>query len=211
MWMRENKTAVNMLWKEANRRDEGKFKCAEWRQLKIASLFAGCESMRLETGEGHQRKMDEAALHTISGSETFENNVTKVLERFGFTGFKREVSPFDQGEGGELLKIDIVFEKERVALELDGPSHFLKSIEEKGDGEEPRRDGPTMAKTRLMESLGWKVLRHGYMSDEKLKNMPEEKMREFWVKKLGELGVRPDMSEIKVVNSSEKVASQQGE
>ena len=135
--------------------------------------------------------MDEAALLTIAGSERFEEDIAKELELFGFTGFKREVSPFAGEEGGELLKIDIAFEKERVALELDGPFHFLKSLEEKGKGDEPRRDGPTKAKTRLMESLRWQVFRHSYLSNMKLKRMPEEKRREFWVKELGVFGVEP--------------------
>ena len=180
-----------MLWKEVKRRDVDRFGVEGWQQLKLVSLFADCEGMKLEAVEGHQWKMDEAALRKISGSERFEKDIVRELERFGFTGFKREVSPFDQGEGGELLKIDIAFEKERVALELDGPSHFLKSLEERGEEEDPRRAGSTKAKTRLMESLGWQVLRHGYLSDRKLNKMPEEKRREFWVKKLGELGVEP--------------------
>ena len=95
-----------------------------------------------------------------------------------FTGFKREASPFAGDEGGELLKIDIAFEKEQVALELDGPTHFLKSLEVKWKGEEPRWDGPTKAKTRLMESLG-------------LDKRPEQERREFWVKELGGFGVEP--------------------
>ena len=178
--MKENERAVEVLWKEVNRRDEGRFGEKEWQQLNLVSLFAACEIMKLETGEGHQRKMDEAALLTIAGSERFEQNITKELERFGFTGFKREMSPFDQGEGGELLKIDIVFEKERVALELDGPFHFLKSSEKEEEGEKPRRDGPTKAKTRLMKSLGWQVWRFSWLDWIQVQKLPEEKRSMFW-------------------------------
>ena len=189
--MNENERAVEVLWKEANRRDEGRFGETSWQQLKIASLFAGYEGMKLEAVVGHQRKMGEAALLTTAGSERFEEDIAKELEQFGFTGFKREVSPFTRDEGGELLKIDIAFEKERVALELDGPSHFLKKFGEKGEGEKPRRDGPTKAKTRLMKSLGWKVMRFSWLSKIKLHKRPEEERREFWVKKLGGFGVEP--------------------
>ena len=189
--MKENERAVEVLWKEVNRRDEGRFLKVHWRQLKIASLFAGCEGMKLEAGEAHQRKMDEAALHVSSGSERFEKDIAKELERSGFKGFRREMSPFAGSEGGELLKIDIAFEKERVALELDGPFHFLKFLKKKGEGEKPRRDGSTKAKTRLLESLGWEVTRLGYLNNRKLKKLPGKKRREFWVKKLGKLGVEP--------------------
>ena len=175
-----------------HRRDENMFEEKNWRQLKLVSLFAGVEGMKLEAGEGHQQKMDEAALFPDGGGTgRFEEDIAWDLVGYGFIGLKRGMSPFAGEEGGELLKIDIAFEKERVALELDGPTHFLKSLEEKGEGEEPRRDGPTKAKTRLMESLRWQVFRHSYLSNMKLKRMPEEKRREFWVKELGVFGVEP--------------------
>jgi len=190
--IKENERSVEVLWKEVNKRDVDSFVQKGLRQLKLTTLFASCEGVKLKAGEGHQQKMDETALHaSADGTGEFEENIAKELVRFGFTGFRREISPFAGEEGGELLKIDMAFEKEQVALELDGPSHFLKSMEEKGDGEEPRRDGQTSAKSRLMESLGWQVFRHGYLSDRKLNKMPEEKRREFWVKNLGELGVKP--------------------
>ena len=126
-----------------------------------------------------------------AGSESFEQHITKELELFDFTGFKREVSPFAGDKGAELLKIDIAFEKERLALELDGPSHFLKSLEERGEEDDPRSNGPTKAKTRLMESLGWKVIRFSWLKRMELDKRPEQERREFWVKELGKLGVEP--------------------
>ena len=157
--------------------------------MDIMPLFAGCGGMKLEAGEGHQRKMDEAAFHTTAGSEKFEEYVAKELECFGFTGFKREVSPFAGDKGGELLKINIAFEKERVALELDGPFLFLKSCREKQEVE-PSMRGKAKAKTRLMESLGWKVMRFSWLENIEYEKMKEEKRREFWRKALGELGVK---------------------
>ena len=76
-------------------------------------------------------------------------------------------------------------------MELDGPSHFLTSLKKKGEGEKPRRDGPTKAKTRLMRSLGWQVARLGYLNGIKLSKFPEERRRAFWFKKLGKFGVEP--------------------
>ena len=76
-------------------------------------------------------------------------------------------------------------------MELDGPSHFLKSIEEKGEGEDPRRDGSTKAKTRLLESFGWKVMRFSWLKRMQLDKRPKQERREFWVKELGVFGVEP--------------------
>ncbi|GMH65945.1 hypothetical protein TL16_g04320 [Triparma laevis f. inornata] len=106
--------------------------------------------------------MDEASLLSIPGSSRFENDIVEELKRFGFEGLMSEVSPFPGDEGGELLKIDIAFDKERVALELDGPTHFLTTLVRRKKGEKkekPIRDGPTKAKTRLIKNLGWQVSR----------------------------------------------------
>jgi len=71
------------------------------------------------------------------------------------------VSPFEGVEGGELLKIDIAWRKDKVALELDGPTHFLTAL--RGGSSEIRLDGPSKAKTRLLESHGWRVHRLSYL------------------------------------------------
>ena len=145
----------------------------------------------------NQQKMEEASIPGSTGSDCFENNIVQDLERFGFEGFKREVSPFPWGEGGDLLKIDIAFTEveERLALELDGPSHFLTRLEGTNAKQErkkkPTRDGPTKAKTRIMQSLGWKVSRHSYMRNTKLEKRSPEERKIYWIKKLGKFGVRP--------------------
>ena len=117
--MKENEKAVRALWKEVNRSEEGRILEKGWKQLKVVSLFAGSDGFELETEEGHQWQMDESALIPMSnGTGEFEQIIAKELEIFGFKDFKREVSLFAGDEGGELLKIDIAFQKERVALEV---------------------------------------------------------------------------------------------
>mgnify|MGYP003906971799 FL=1 len=51
------------------------------------------------------------------------------------------------------MAIDIANNEERIAVEFDGPSHFLGF---KGTGRDP--NGKTKMKARLMKSLGWKVV-----------------------------------------------------
>ena len=142
--------------------------------------------------------MDKASRLKIVGSDRFEKHIVQELERFGFKGFKREVSPFPRGEGGELLKIDIAFieKKERLALELDGPSHFLMPLEEekyKVKKKKQNRDGPTKAKTRIMKSLGWKVSRHSYLKNMKVEEKSVSEREKFWIEKLGKYKVKPEI------------------
>jgi hypothetical protein len=131
-----------------------------------------------------REEVTRAARRRIGSPSEFENHITRELETFGFGGFEREVSPFEGPEGGELLKIDIAWVDKKVALELDGPSHFLKSSK---TGKEGRRNGPTEAKKRLLKSLGWKVRRLDWKIDRKLQKMNEKERRAFWEKSFGNL------------------------
>lgn len=49
-----------------------------------------------------------------------------------------------------LFSIDIAMRTERVALEVDGPSHFLRGT--------LAPTGPTLARDRLLAARGWRVI-----------------------------------------------------
>ena len=189
--LKEYEGAVNVLWDEITTREVPKIQMPNRKQLKTVVLFAESEGIKLEAGEEFRNAIDDAALYADEQGGRWDKRIAKELAGFGFEGITTEVSPYAACEGGELLKIDIAFEKERVALELDGPTHFLKSLKKKAAGEKPRRDGKTKAKTRLMKSLGWQVARLSWLNSIKIGARSEERRREFWVKKLGKFGVEP--------------------
>jgi RAP domain len=81
----------------------------------------------------------------------------------------------------EVLSIDIANLEHKVAIEVDGPSHFVSRIDDFGEvesqssgfskvvrgkleyqfgwtGERQEMNGPTVLKERLLKSFGWKVL-----------------------------------------------------
>lgn len=98
--------------------------------------------------------------------------------------FDAQASPWagdgDAKEGG-LFPIDIAWKEERVALELDGPTHFLT-----GGG---KRDGPTKAKSLLLKELGWTVERLAWFNWKRLETMSKEEQKSFWTAKLGRSGI----------------------
>ena len=57
----------------------------------------------------------------------------------------------------EGLSLDLAKPRQRIAIEYDGPSHYLT-----GDGGPPRINGTTAFKHRLLEALGWRVLHIPY-------------------------------------------------
>ncbi|KAI2493158.1 RAP domain [Fragilaria crotonensis] len=110
-------------------------------------------------------------------SSKFETNVSDTLLDMGFT-HQREFSPLESIPG--LLSIDIACPDRMVAVECDGPSHYLSII---GDGTR-REKGPTKAKRRLLQHLGWNVINLNWAESQ------EHKMSKEWlVGKLSEGGV----------------------
>jgi len=186
----KHEETVKMLWDDVMKRPVTQFSSEAWSQLEIARLFARSEGVDLEVidddGRGGSRReiMENAANVDDKPATRFERNIANDLARFGFSGFETEVSPFDNGEGGKLLKIDIAWKEEKVALELDGPTHFLSPSN--------KRDGPTKAKKRLLKSLGWKVLNISYMQNREFEKLREEEKKKALVVWLEKYGVKPE-------------------
>ena len=59
-----------------------------------------------------------------------------------------------------MMAIDFANVQEKLAVEVDGPSHFLKQV---GTGSRTTlRNGPTMAKRDHLQRLGWTVVSLDY-------------------------------------------------
>ena len=187
--------AMQALWNEAMRRHIGAFNEKDWHQLEVARLFADAEtSLEFKVDDPIRVERLRAASNNVDDSSgRFEEDVAMELQRFGYEGFKREVSPWEEeGEGGELFKIDIAWRREKVALELNGPWHYLKKLVKDGAGSEiGGRDGPTIAKERLLKRLGWRVINFSYLQANEKHLMTTEEKEQLWGKLLGPLGIAP--------------------
>ena len=59
-----------------------------------------------------------------------------------------------------MLAIDFASMEQKMAIEYDGPSHYLKAL---GSGElTSTENGATKAKRRFLEQLGWTVINIDY-------------------------------------------------
>jgi len=66
------------------------------------------------------------------------------------------VAPYNNINSGRMLAIDVACTKRMIAIEFDGTTHYLKAL---GSGELTKtRTGPTTAKRRFLEQLGWTVI-----------------------------------------------------
>ena len=103
---------------------------------------------------------------------------------------KNEVSPFVDGvasefAGDEFMAIDIANINEKIAVEFDGPSHFLGF---KGTGRDP--NGKTKMKLRLLKILGWKVVNIPWFEWQEVNkgDIYKPEKIEYLKKKLAEVG-----------------------
>jgi RAP domain len=116
-----------------------------------------------------------------------QRDVSAAFERIGFHHVEEHVIPLEDllenaGVGlaettMEVIAIDIANVEERIAIEVDGPAHYVANIEtvpaEGGypkvnngrleysfhmNGDRHGLNGPTVLKSRLLERMGWKAI-----------------------------------------------------
>ena len=83
-------------------------------------------------------------------------NISHALSTLGY-GHEMEVSPFPNLPG--TMAIDIALQERRIAVEVDGPSHFLCSPHFTLLHE---YNGPSLFKRRVLERIGWTVINIDY-------------------------------------------------
>jgi hypothetical protein len=125
-----------------------------------------------------------------------QKDVSERLSNIGFENVLEYVidAPTDQDVGDDLpenpdefLSIDIANIDKHLGVEVDGPGHFVRLIDNKakdadfGDREDQFRDrgenrvnGPTLLKHRLLTAVGWNIIHipyweYQYLTSEKEK------------------------------------------
>ncbi|KAI2507052.1 hypothetical protein MHU86_7321 [Fragilaria crotonensis] len=95
-----------------------------------------------------QTRLQRAAFPVESSSVA--DLVSNLLVDLGIA-HTRNVSPFKSG----LLPIDLACVDRMVAIECNGPKHYMQDL---GDTVTRIENGPTKAKRRILQSLGWTVI-----------------------------------------------------
>jgi RAP domain len=169
-------TMLTKPWNELIQRTIGDLSDEGLTQIHFIQAYASVNGIELASPSSElQRQLNAISFSTQSSG--FEDGVSNALLRIGFS-HEREISPFESIPG--LLSIDIVCKDRMVAIECDGPSHFVSTLY----GGTERENGPTKAKRRLLQKLGWNVINLNW------KEAKQHKMSEKWVRdKLLEAGV----------------------
>ena len=110
------------------------------------------------------------AFHRI-GFEYVEEFTMNTVDLASYYGRRETTDPI------EIISIDIANANERIAIEVDGPAHYLNRIDGQynehiddeeysnnenhkfdWDGSRQEATGATLLKTRLLQELGWQVI-----------------------------------------------------
>ena len=124
-------------------------------QLTQTRMFAKAEGVNLTQPPETMLTRMELALNIAdnTGSNASEE-ISQLLQEIGFH-HELEVSP-DSTTSGGMMAIDMACKKRKIAVEYDGPSHYLKAV---GSGvRTSTENGATKAKRRFLEQLGWNVI-----------------------------------------------------
>jgi len=184
----ESKTSLAKLWERAielHIAEEEDFCDEDLNQLAQTLIFAKASGVQLSQPPEKMTTNMESSLHRFADNSISRstNEVSKLLKDVGFM-HEEEVTP-DKSLSGGMLAIDMACTKRMIAIEFDGPSHFLKAL---GSGElTSTENGATKAKRRFLEQLGWTVINLDYRDYIKAKSRSNEK--EWLRKKLKASGV----------------------
>jgi hypothetical protein len=154
----QHDTLLQSLWDRAMSADAGSsiFLAVQLVQVELHAKASGIVLQSPVPPALRQRMVEAAGEIAQSNSSRFEGEYSKLLNDLGFE-HEREVSPFaDDEKAGDVLAIDMACSARKIAIECDGPSHYLSS---------GRENGKTVAKRRLLERLGWKVVNIPYQDN----------------------------------------------
>ena len=129
-------------------------------QLAQTQIFAKVDSITLLQIPEPMAKRMELTLNRMVDNEVSRSSreVSQLLHEIGFH-HECEVSPNGLLSSG-MLAIDFACLEQKVAIEFDGPWHYLQAV---GTGKlTSTENGATKAKRRYLEQIGWKVINIDY-------------------------------------------------
>lgn len=152
---RKHKRSLLALWDVVLSMNPSKFSEEFLIQLAWVEALARADGINLQEPSPKLRERMEIVTYSDRPSEYQKEEVSAVLDEIGFD-HERELSPLSDFNIRGMLSIDFGCRERRIAIEYDGPGHYLRVLE---SGKVSRvESGLTKAKRRFLEKRGWKVV-----------------------------------------------------
>jgi len=129
-------------------------------QVDMHARWAG---VRLEGGNAELKKIMVESCSSDFRNHHNENLWGALLAEAGFE-HEREVQFLDDGYK-DFMAIDYVCRERKIAVEFDGPAHYLTELKEGAKRNHGRENRRTKAKRRLMRQMGKAVVNVDYKDD----------------------------------------------
>lgn len=145
------------VWKEAI--------AIDWKQLpnqgRVQLVHSYLIATQVHPGMEFPAPKWSSEVLTIDTHESrAQQEMSEILKEIGFD-HEMEVSPFALHDALDLWMIDCACRDRKIAIEFDGPSHFLRSAQSRRLAD--IENGPTKAKRRFLKGLGWTVINISYL------------------------------------------------
>jgi hypothetical protein len=153
-----NSGLLRLLWGEAMAAGDGAISAENVSQLMQVGLHAQGDGVKLQSAPDalKQKMLETAADTTLTSSGRFEDRVARYLTDLGLKHTRQY--PALGAKFAGYLAVDFAVQANdgaKTVLECDGPLHYLHGPLGEGAG---RETGPTVAKRRLLERRGWRVV-----------------------------------------------------
>jgi len=180
----KNSKLLQALWRRATiETAPGTLAVAELQQLVYVDVHARASGVELPPVSAALKGLMEDAVEVRepNGNLRTEDSISSLLTAIGFE-HEREVQLLE--DYGSFMAIDFACKERKIAVEYDGRHHYLTWLKKRN--KEPRENGKSKAKTRLMKQLGWTVVNMDYedvvgLEDRELDDN-EKEMKKFYLK-----------------------------
>lgn len=169
-WMVAASNNFLLLWSKATSSKWDQFSDDEKRQL-LGTYILTVPDLTLDVPQ--EWLEDSERLGRKNHETSWQQDVAAILNQIGFK-HKFEVDPVPNIIPG-YLAVDIACSESNIAIEVDGPSHYLCSLSQAEGLVPPAENGPTKAKRRLLTRLGWQVINISYLEWDNLASKASKK------------------------------------
>eukprot|EP00978_Attheya_sp_CCMP212_P000699 scaffold1404_cov51-Attheya_sp.AAC.1 len=174
------------MWNRAVQMNVSSLSRENIRQLAQVEAFTKADITDLNEPPSELRVRMVSIVENDNTASRTHAQISGMLTKLGFI-HENEVPPLEEWAMGGMLSIDMACPKEKIAIEFDGPSHYLKSV---GTGDVTRlENGATKAKRRFLERVGWKVINLNYQDWIDVDHNKSEGIL-FLKKKLSDAGIK---------------------
>jgi len=164
---------LKTIWDRACKTDPKLFNNASMGQLYQVTVHARVDGLMLNPVSTLLRNNMSAAMKAlVDVPSKSQSEFSSYLRQIGFRHISEVPALPPEEDAAGFLSIDMADMERKIAIEYDGSPHFLTELKDGAKPNHGRENGQSMAKRRLLEKMGWKVLNIPYHVNLEMNKIP---------------------------------------